>query len=147
MKIVYEDNYEVHSSGIVYSIKRLVTAKNGSTRKAGGRILKHTIDKYKYPMVKINKKKIALHKLIASLFVPNPKSHKHVIHKDNNKLNNNYTNLLWVNKDIYYKNRREPIDLIYQFMEINDNRKINSQLIQPFTKNIKKKLGNIKRST
>ena len=38
-----------------------------------------------------------VHRLIATLFVDNPKKEKVINHIDGNKLNNHYTNLEWTN--------------------------------------------------
>lgn len=36
-----------------------------------------------------------IHRLVAELFIPNPKNYKQVNHKDMNKQNNHYSNLEW----------------------------------------------------
>lgn len=41
---------------------------------------------------------IAVHKLVALCFVPNPENLPEVDHKDGNKLNNHHTNLRWVTR-------------------------------------------------
>lgn len=43
-------------------------------------------------------KTYSLHRLVATLFVPNPLNLPEVNHEDGNKLNNNYTNLKWVTR-------------------------------------------------
>ncbi len=76
-----------------------------------------------YPRVKITKKvnnkekqfNFFIHRLVASMFVENPKPRKKklVNHKDLNKLNYHYSNLEWVspseNNIHYHKNKRENI--------------------------------------
>jgi hypothetical protein len=39
-----------------------------------------------------------IHELVAIYFIPNPNGYKIVNHKDENKLNNHYTNLKWITK-------------------------------------------------
>lgn len=81
------NNYEISSTG---------KARNKITNKFifGRQISAGTI------MIMINNEKksksIPLHRLIAELFIENPNHHKHVLHIDNNKNNNNYDNLRWV---------------------------------------------------
>jgi len=43
-------------------------------------------------------KTYSLHRLVATLFVPNPLNLPEVNHDDGNKLNNHYTNLKWVTR-------------------------------------------------
>lgn len=38
---------------------------------------------------------VAVHRIIALAFCPNPNNYKEVNHKDGNKLNNHYSNLEW----------------------------------------------------
>lgn len=57
---------------------------------------------------------VHIHKIVAELFVPNPKKKLHVIHKDGNKKNNHFTNLQWVSQgDLNYaqykSGNRDPI--------------------------------------
>ena len=53
---------------------------------------------------KYGQKTIALHKLIAIAFLPNPKNKKQVDHLDNNKHNNKVTNLMWCDQSTNIKN-------------------------------------------
>lgn len=47
-----------------------------------------------------SKKHVLIHRIVAMLFLPKPKSDKHieVNHKDLDKTNNKHTNLVWVTK-------------------------------------------------
>ena len=40
-------------------------------------------------------KQSSIHRLVAEAFIPNPKNYPLVMHKDNNGLNNNVSNLQW----------------------------------------------------
>jgi hypothetical protein len=42
-----------------------------------------------------NKKPVAIHRLVGIAFIPNPNNLPVVMHLDDNKHNNNYTNLMW----------------------------------------------------
>ena len=57
---------------------------------------------YKY--VTINKHKFPIHRLVAMAFIDNPKNYDCVIHKDDNKLNNNVDNLEWCSR-AYFRNK------------------------------------------
>jgi len=48
-----------------------------------------------YTFVRVNKKKFALHRLVAINFIPNPENKPFVNHIDGNKLNNTVDNLEW----------------------------------------------------
>lgn len=43
-------------------------------------------------------KKIAIHRLVALTFIPNPNNYKEVNHKDGNKSNNHFSNLEWCSR-------------------------------------------------
>lgn len=63
--------------------------------------LKRNIDRngYLYIVIRINNKNITVkpYRLVAEYFISNPNNYKCVNHKDENKLNNYYTNLEWCN--------------------------------------------------
>lgn len=63
--------------------------------------LKGNIDRngYLYIVIRINNKNITVkpHRLVVEYFISNPNNYKCVNHKDENKLNNHYTNLEWCN--------------------------------------------------
>ena len=54
---------------------------------------------YLYIVIRINNKNVTVkpHRLVAEYFISNPNNYKCVNHKDENKLNNHYTNLEWCN--------------------------------------------------
>lgn len=102
-----EDNdYLVYNDGSIFSKKT-------------GRFLKGKIDSVGYRVYGLaigdvlssvsNKKKskmVYAHRLVATLFLDNPNNLPYVHHKDENKLNNNVSNLEWVSpqKNMEYHN-------------------------------------------
>ena len=88
----YEDSYEVSSLGRVKSIPRAGT-------RLTGRVLRYSLDKYGYRQVILAKnggrKSAKIHRLVAQSFLPNENNFPCVNHKDENKQNNNVSNLEW----------------------------------------------------
>ena len=95
----YEGLYMVSNCGRVKSFDRWVKGRNGSVRFIKGRILKPTTNLYGYLFVKLCKdgkvKPFTVHRLVAEAFLPNPDNLPCVNHKDENKQNNNVSNLEW----------------------------------------------------
>lgn len=83
----FEDRYKVSNTGLVFSI-------------VSNRLLTPKIDKYGYKVVSLcrngKSKHIAVHRLVATAFIPNPYNLPTVNHKDENKLNNHVSNLEWL---------------------------------------------------
>lgn len=83
----YEGLYLVSNTGLVKSLFRYK------------KILKPNITKNGYATVELfkkgNSKRICVHRLVAEAFLQNPKKLPQVNHKDENKLNNNVSNLEW----------------------------------------------------
>lgn len=75
-------NYLIHRDGRVYNINRKL-------------FMKPRLDKG-YVSIILNDKNMAIHRLVATQFIPNPENKKIVNHKDGDKLNNNVNNLEWV---------------------------------------------------
>ena len=84
----YEGHYQVSNFGRVKSIKF-----------GKERILKPGTNKYGYLLVMLCKdgkvKGFTVHRLVAEAFLPNPHNYPCVNHKDENKQNNNVSNLEW----------------------------------------------------
>lgn len=82
---------------------RYEASENGEIRNAEtGVIRKQRTDKYGYKRINIPRNDgtgsnytAAVHKLVASAFVPNPENKKCINHIDGNKGNNNASNLEW----------------------------------------------------
>ena len=89
----YLNKYTVHKEGFVtshYSGKELTISKY-KKNKQGKQVV--------YPRIRLciegKGKWIALHRLIAEVFIPNPENLPHVNNKDGNRLNNHVDNLEW----------------------------------------------------
>lgn len=78
----YEGLYQVSNMGRVKSLIK-------------GIILKQWTDKDGYRQVGLLKKTFKVHRLVAKAFIENPDDLPLVNHKDENKANNNITNLEW----------------------------------------------------
>jgi hypothetical protein len=76
------NNYAVSNSGKV---------KNVLTK----RVLKNFIDGSGYGNVDLDDENNSVHRLVATAFLPNPKNKPCVDHIDNNRTNNNVSNLRW----------------------------------------------------
>lgn len=101
----YEGYYEVSDSGIVRSLDRDVHDRMLGNKHLHGRIMRLTksVGRHKdneYLVVNLRKNGttnvVAVHRLVAEAFLPNPKSLPTVNHKDGNKQNNFVENLEWV---------------------------------------------------
>lgn len=79
----------------------------GQVRNSKGKLLKGCISSRGYQMVhlrtKDTNKLCSVHRLVAETFIPNPLHLSEINHKDENKLNNNVSNLEWCSSE-YNKN-------------------------------------------
>ena len=86
VKVVGFENYEVSNLGKIRNIK-------------SGKILKPQPDKDGYLRLGLyennKKKKLFLHRVLATAFIDNPEGKPQVNHIDENKLNNDLSNLEW----------------------------------------------------
>ena len=85
----YEGLYQVSNLG---RVKRITT----------GRVLKPLKHSNGYLMVKLSKNSIVytktIHSLVAQAFIPNPENKPEINHIDENKTNNNVSNLEWMTR-------------------------------------------------
>lgn len=88
-------HYEVCVNGEIYSV-----SKRGKRRK-----LKPYYAGSGYMVVMINQSKVYVHRLVASLFIPNPEDKPQVNHIDGDKTNNRADNLEWVTQSENQKHR------------------------------------------
>lgn len=94
MKCMTKDDYIITKDG------EIINKKKGNT-------LKPQLNNKGYLRVYIGKKLYFVHRLVAEQYVPNPENKPQVNHKDGNKLNNNYSNLEWVDNT---ENRKHAVE-------------------------------------
>ena len=84
-KTTFKDigNYIVYTDGRVWS-------------KYSENWIKPRVFKQRYIRVKIDNKRIPLHRLVAQCFISNPLNHPEVDHRNNNKEDNRVENLQWI---------------------------------------------------
>lgn len=95
----YENLYMISNLGKVKSLDRITKNGRGEFLKKG-KILTNNINNmgYEYLYLKDGgrNRKVYVHRLVASAFIPNPNNKKEVNHIDCNPLNNKADNLEWV---------------------------------------------------
>lgn len=104
----YEEYYEVNQYGVVKSKDRLVEIPDyqnahaycsGFSYVKPGRVMKQQLNIFGYLVVNLTKNKKQkghfVHRLVADAFVPNNDNLPFINHKDENKTNNNASNLEW----------------------------------------------------
>lgn len=103
----YEGLYQAHPDGMIKSVKRTVTHKNGNVHIYPEVILKQRMDKYGYYRVVLSKngvqKTYSTHRLIAMTFLDNPHNLPSINHRNEQKTDNRICNLEWC--DVLYNNR------------------------------------------
>lgn len=95
-----DGKYQVSRFG---KVKSVYTLSRYGVLRVTGTILKTTVNRRGYEKVKLSwikdgvfiKKTMAVHRLVATAFHPNPDNKPQVNHKDLNQLNNDYRNLEW----------------------------------------------------
>lgn len=99
----YEGLYEVSSTGVVRSVDRVVTGRDGINYPRRGQLIQSSPNKsVEYLQVSLwkNNKGIShyVHRLVAQAHIPNPEGLLEVNHIDGCRTNNNVTNLEWVTR-------------------------------------------------
>lgn len=102
---------EANQFGEVRIKDRVTIRKNGVKYHVKGRVLKQHFypNGYMYVKFSVNGKRVYLlvHRIVASVFIPNPDNLPEVNHKDNNPKNNSVDNLEWCThqENIAYRER------------------------------------------
>lgn len=99
----YEGLYQVSNYGRIKSLPRLVGKGTRFEHISKERLIKSHINTSGYLQVRLCKdgimsSSLAVHRLVATAFVPNPTLLPEVNHKDENKINNLPCNLEWCTK-------------------------------------------------
>lgn len=99
----FEGLYQVSSNGEIKSLEKIITSYGG---KRSYIQKEHIVKQYKdtsgYNIVRLSKQgemyTRKVHRLVAICFIPNPYKYTEINHKDENKTNNNFSNLEWCTK-------------------------------------------------
>ena len=102
----FEQSYQVSNLGRVRSKDRTIKRRNRwgfeCDFKMKGKVLSPAIVDGKYYVVALQKGgnicQLKVHRIVAMTFIPNPNGYKEVNHKDENKLNNEVSNLEWCDR-------------------------------------------------
>lgn len=93
------DFLQANQFGEVRTIDHYTECKDGRKRLVKGHVLKQCSMKNGYMMIDVNinrkHKRLYVHRVVASCFLPNPDNLPEVNHKDCNKKNNSVENLEW----------------------------------------------------
>ena len=93
------NEYQVSNFGQVRSKDHTTVHKDGKVTNHKSRILKQQINHKGYKQIRINstagKRSFVVHRLVAQVFIENPKNYPEVNHIDEDKTNNHFTNLEW----------------------------------------------------
>ena len=143
----YEGLYKVSNRGRVKSITRLVKRKK-ETQRVPGKIMALGLHTGGYLIVNLSKDGRRsypfVHRLVAEVFIRNPKNKPQVNHKDANKQNNSTVNLEWVTQEENTKHAVEaglysdPFSAAPQIGELNNSAKLTLAEVQAIKKALKK---------
>lgn len=96
----YEGYYEVSNLGNVRSVDRVIVKSDGVVMPRRAKAMKRCLNQDGYLTVKLSKngksERIAVHRLVALAFIPNPNNLSEVNHIDFDRTNSRIDNLEWV---------------------------------------------------
>jgi hypothetical protein len=96
----WDREIQVSNTGLIKRLQRTVVMKDGRIRVYPEKILKTTTNHHGYRIIKLqcNKKKITkqVHRIVAEVFINNPRGLKIVNHKNGIKTDNRVENLEWI---------------------------------------------------
>ena len=119
-------NYTITDDGRVFSLNYHNTGKKKEIKQIKNTFGYNVIDLCRG----VDRKQFRLHRLVALAFIPNPDNLPQVNHKDENKQNNNVSNLEWC--DSKYNNNYGT--RTKRLSETQLNRKDQSKAVKQFTK-------------
>lgn len=117
--IGYEGLYKISEYGNIIHLSRKIKSSRSTSgyRITKEKELKVQINKYGYKnilLADINgiRKHHLIHQLVAKAFLKNPNNYISINHKDENKINNHYSNLEWctIRHNNLYNNRQQKIN-------------------------------------
>lgn len=121
----YEGYYQASNTGKIKSLDRFITSANGKTQFRSGSIMKQRKNKKGYKTVRLSKngkaKNKFVHVLVLESFEKRPHGLTQINHKDENKENNNLTNLEYCTN--YYNQNYGSCSANKSKATINDIRK------------------------
>lgn len=141
----YEGLYEVSNLGRVRSIDRVIFVNN-KKRKLTGKLLELKCNRGGYLICVLSNKKtksIRVHRVVAESFIPKIKGKLCINHLDNDRTNNNVSNLQWCTQkeNIRYAYSQNRMDWERIKGEKHPQSKLNISLV----KEIRNKQGILKR--
>lgn len=115
-----DNNYLVYEDGRIFS-KKTNRFLKGKIDNMGYLVYALAIqDKFSIISNRKLSKMVYAHRLVAELFLENPNDYPYVHHKDENKLNNHYSNLEWVSPKLnsfYHNMVKEKKEIIPKYYE------------------------------
>lgn len=137
--------YQVSRFG---KVKSIYTLSKTGVYKPTGIIMKGQVNEKGYEKISLGwyengvyiKKKFAVHRLVAMLFVPNPENKPQVNHKDLNPLNNDFRNLEWATakENTYHAHLNGAVKSKFADVELFD---IRQQVEKYGAKYVSEKMG------
>lgn len=93
------EGYNISNHGRVKRNRIILKRSNGVSQFMKEQLIKPSYINTGYKIINLHKNKelfhFLIHRLVALYFIPNPNNYSFVNHKDENKINNHYSNLEW----------------------------------------------------